>query len=224
LHNGQPTGAQGPGTTETGAYTLNGATSNEDLLAVTRNPGATWFLPTENEWYKAAYYQPAALGGDLDSYWLYPMKTNSEPYSDQPPGTTPTNTRVGNFYKYDDAANGYDDGYAVTGSPNFSNFQNYLTNMGSYTSSPSFYGTFDQGGNVAEWNETGQRGGSWAFDSGRLQSSFSFIGRSAVNSDVDSGFRVASAIPEPSAFSLVAAALGLCTSRRRRRAQCDCRS
>jgi formylglycine-generating enzyme required for sulfatase activity len=78
LHNGQPTGAQGPGTTETGAYTLNGATGDNDLLAVTRNPGATWFLPTENEWYKAAYYQPAALGGDLDSYWLYAMKTNSE--------------------------------------------------------------------------------------------------------------------------------------------------
>src|SRR5258708_4804016 len=57
LQNGQPTGAEGPGTTETGAYTLNGATSSAALMAVTRNPGATFFLPTENEWNKAAYYK-----------------------------------------------------------------------------------------------------------------------------------------------------------------------
>jgi sulfatase modifying factor 1 len=56
LHNGQPSGAEGPGTTETGAYTLNGATSDSALTGVTRNVGATWFIPTENEWYKAAYY------------------------------------------------------------------------------------------------------------------------------------------------------------------------
>ena len=36
--------------------------SNAALLAVTRNANAKWFIPTENEWYKAAYYQPAAAG------------------------------------------------------------------------------------------------------------------------------------------------------------------
>src|SRR4029079_10773318 len=85
MHNGQPTGGQGPATTETGAYTLNGATTQVALSAVTRNPGSKWFIPTENEWYKAAYYQPAASGGDADSYWAYPMKTYNLPYSDQPP-------------------------------------------------------------------------------------------------------------------------------------------
>ena len=34
LHNGQPTGAQGPGTTETGAYTLNGAVTNPKFPAL----------------------------------------------------------------------------------------------------------------------------------------------------------------------------------------------
>ena len=29
-----------------------------DLMAVTRNAGATYFIPSENEWYKAAYYNP----------------------------------------------------------------------------------------------------------------------------------------------------------------------
>ena len=138
LHNGQPTGAQDAGTTENGAYTLNGATTDAALMAVTRNAGAKWFIPTENEWYKAAYYQPAAQGGDSDSYWAYPMRTNSVPYSDQPPGATPDNTRVGNFLNDDVLANGYDDGYAVTGSTSYSSTQNYLTDVGAYASSPSF--------------------------------------------------------------------------------------
>ena len=29
-------------------------------------------FPAKSEWYKAAYYQPAAQGGDTDNYWLYP--------------------------------------------------------------------------------------------------------------------------------------------------------
>jgi sulfatase modifying factor 1 len=153
LNNGQPTGSQNSSTTEDGAYTLNGATSIAALMAVTRKSDATWFIPTENEWYKAAHYQPASQGGDSDSYWPYPMKTNSRPYSDQPPGSSPDNSRVGNF-KFDDfLSDGYDDGYADTGSGNLDSSQNYLTDVGAYSSSPSYYGTFDQGGNAFEWNE-----------------------------------------------------------------------
>ena len=54
LNNGQPTGAEDSSTTENGAYTLNGATSQAALVLVNRNPGARWFIPTEDEWYKAA--------------------------------------------------------------------------------------------------------------------------------------------------------------------------
>ena len=97
LHNGQPTGLQIASTTEDGAYSLNGATSTAALNAVSRKAGANWFIPTENEWYKAAFHQPAAQGGDADNYWDYPVRTNSAPYSDQPPGATPDNTRVANF-------------------------------------------------------------------------------------------------------------------------------
>jgi sulfatase modifying factor 1 len=146
LHNGQPTGAQGSGTTESGAYH---DIDNQTLFG--RNTGAKWFLPTENEWYKAAYYQPAAQGGDPDGYWLYPMKTNGPIFSDEPPGATPDNSSVGNFYFDDSAANGYNHGYAVTGSTNLISTQNYLTDVGAYTSAPSYYGTFDQSGNAFEW-------------------------------------------------------------------------
>ena len=35
------------------------------------------------------------------------MRTNSIPYSDQPPGAAPDNARVGNFYRDDSVANGF---------------------------------------------------------------------------------------------------------------------
>jgi formylglycine-generating enzyme required for sulfatase activity len=57
LHNGQ-----GAGSTETGAYTLSGNTG-----IITKNVGATVWLPSEDEWCKAAYYQPSGAGGDADS-------------------------------------------------------------------------------------------------------------------------------------------------------------
>jgi sulfatase modifying factor 1 len=62
INNGQPIGSEGNSTTEDGAYTLNGATSSGELMGITRNAGAKWFIPTENEWYKAAYFQPAPQG------------------------------------------------------------------------------------------------------------------------------------------------------------------
>ncbi len=213
LHNGQPIGPQGPGTTEDGAYALLGAVTPAALVAVTRSPSATWVLPTQNEWYKAAYYQPASLGGDADSYWHYPMRTNLAPYSDQPPGATPDNTRVANFWSNDGVANGYNDGYAVTGST-LEQFTNYLTDVGAYRSSPSFYGTFDQAGNVWEWNETrfgveerGLRGGSWRNEGGPGPLSATYspgAGGWVVNHFPNVGFRVAR-VPEPSTRSLAAA-------------------
>jgi formylglycine-generating enzyme len=209
LHNGQPVGPQNASTTDVGAYSLNGVTSQTALMAVTRSPGAKWFIPTENEWYKAAYHQPAAAGGDADDYWAYTMKNNDAPYSNPPPGTTPDNSRVGNFYYDDQAVNGYNDGFAVNGMlwpP--SSGQTYVTDVGAYTSSPSYYGTFDQGGNMYEWNETvvtagarGVRGGSWA------TSAFSFFAGTrgynnptiGNNNGYAVGFRVATVtlVPEP---------------------------
>jgi len=70
LHNGQPTGAQDNSTTEDGAYTITaqGISNN----SITRNPGATIFLPSEDEWYKAAYY-----GALSASYFDYPAGSDT---------------------------------------------------------------------------------------------------------------------------------------------------
>ena len=202
LQNGEPVGAQGPGTTEDGTYTITpgGVAAN----SIARNPGAIAFLPTENEWYKAAYYDP---GTGL--YWDYPMQINTFPSSDPPPGIASS----GNFWAGT---------YAVTGSGSFVDSFDYLTEVGAYTSATSPYGTFDQGGNVWEWNETvgaapaerGVRGGGWNDQDSYLSASVYTDYDPATELD-ELGFRIA---PEPGeALLAAAAALTLAFERARRR-------
>lgn len=78
MHNGQPSGAQGPATTEDGAYTFPYPTAEPS-----RNPGASVFLPNEDEWYKAAYYN-----GGTDSYFAHPTASDDPPTC-APPGAVP---------------------------------------------------------------------------------------------------------------------------------------
>ena len=147
---------------------MGGTSTPSNGASITRNPGAAWFLPTLDEWYKAAYHQPAAQGGDVDDYWLYAMRTNDPPYSDQPPGSdAPTQSNTANLFRDDAITNGYNDGFAVTGSPDYDGGSViYLTEVGAYAQAAGFYGTFDQAGNVLEWNE--QIIGSRAACEGRL--------------------------------------------------------
>jgi formylglycine-generating enzyme len=195
VQNGQPTGSEGPGTTETGTYTLNGATTVAALMAVTRNAGAIWFLPTEIEWYKAAYYKG---GGANAGYWTYTTQSNTTPIN-----TLPDTGNHANFYDAIGTGNG---GYT---DPN-----NYLTSVGAFSLSPGPYGTFDQGGDVFQWNETavttsshGVRGGSFGDYSYGPSSSYRLIDV-PPGELTNFGFRVAS-VPEPSTGLLAVLACGL---------------
>ena len=79
---------QGNGDTETGAYTLLGGTPTpSNGLSITRNAGATVFLPSENEWYKAAYYDPGS-----HSYFQYPTSSNVSPTGSGPTAAANTGT------------------------------------------------------------------------------------------------------------------------------------
>jgi hypothetical protein len=49
------TNGQGSGSTETGAYDL---TDGDLFVAPAKTPGAVFSIPTENEFYKAAYFSP----------------------------------------------------------------------------------------------------------------------------------------------------------------------
>ncbi len=61
MSNGQPTGAQGPTTTENGAYDFTNSLSGSvpALNATNPNTGTVplYHIPTLNEWYKAGYYK-----------------------------------------------------------------------------------------------------------------------------------------------------------------------
>jgi formylglycine-generating enzyme required for sulfatase activity len=204
---------QGTGSTESGVYTIGNG------LNEIRNPSAAYFIPSEDEWYKAAYHKNNGVTGGATNYFDYPTSTDAVPYSDQPPGSgAPTQSNTANFFRNDYIANGYNDGYAVTGSTCFSGTQNYLTDVGAYTASLSPYGTFDQGGNVWEWNEAvisssfrGLRGGNW------LNGGLVAAGRFNVDPALEFlnvGFRVAS-IPEPRTWLL--GVLGMLALMQRRR-------
>jgi len=66
-------GGTSSSSTETGAYTLNGGTSGN---APAVNVGAAVYIPTENQWYKAAYYK----GGSTNAgYWDYATQSDSAP-------------------------------------------------------------------------------------------------------------------------------------------------
>jgi len=194
LDNGQPTGAQDAGTTEAGVYSIG--TGLDEI----RNPNATYFIPSEDEWYKAAYYDPNKLGGA--GYYNYSTSNDTLPDNNLPSSDS------GNSANFDDGS-GFTTG----------NFSYSLTDVGAYTQSASPYGTLDQGGNVWEWNEAvisssfrASRGGGWG--PGGLASS-SRIDILVPSFELhDQGFRVAS-IPEPSTMLLGAlAAVGLLMRRR----------
>ena len=191
LANGQPTGAPLNTTTENGTYLLNGVTTSSSTTptrnAINPNTSAapTYWIPTENEWVKAAYYDPTKGGSN---YWLYPTRSDMIP-GNNGPGTNRANFSDGNGL------------FSVTQSATLSASQNYLTDVGSFgINSASYYGTFDQGGNVSEWNDAanaslfqGERGSSWTSDSFSLQS-LTRTFRSAKGEGQTRGFRVASSI------------------------------
>ena len=175
LHNGQPTGPQDATTTEDGAYTLDGYLGGEGQNIV-RNAEANVWIPSEDEWYKAAYY----MGGDTSAgYWDYPTASIAPPRPEPPPGTD-----------------------MLAGSANCLGSGVPLTDVGAYRAKPSdsAYGTFDQGGGVWEWNDTLpapgasssriRRGGSYATNSSALHAS-ARPGIDPMAEIYDLGFRVA---------------------------------
>ncbi|MBL8879706.1 MAG: SUMF1/EgtB/PvdO family nonheme iron enzyme [Phycisphaerales bacterium] len=153
MQNGQPTGvlsgngAADAGLTEDGTYATlgaapSGANSNQPYQPIVRHPGATWVIPSEDEWFKAAYHKN---DGITANYFTYPTSSSgggvfvfSTPENniiDPDPGNS-ANYHIGSP---DDDCVG----------PPYNR-----SNVGEFENSASPYGTFDQGGNVWEWTDT----------------------------------------------------------------------
>jgi hypothetical protein len=89
LNNGQ-----GSADTETGSYTLLGGTATpSNGTSVTRSGNASIFLSTENEWYKAAYYDALS-----SSYFDFPAGSDTQTVCSTPTANRANcNFAVGNL-------------------------------------------------------------------------------------------------------------------------------
>jgi formylglycine-generating enzyme required for sulfatase activity len=194
--------------TETGAYTLNSGTSGN---APAVNLGATFYIPTENQWYKAAYYK----GGSTNAgYWDYATQSDTAPTA-----VTSGSTGIGSA---GNAGNFANFGLAADWNGQNGNVTTVGTNGGA-----NAYNAFDMSGNVIEWNDLtgaagssrGARGGVWD-NSALLLSSSSRNTYTASNENEYFGFRLA-AVPEPSTYAMALTGLacgGYTLFRRRKRA------
>jgi formylglycine-generating enzyme required for sulfatase activity len=183
--------------TETGTYTLVGGQTSGSVAA--RNAGAKIFLPSADEWTKAAFYSPAT-----QSYTKWPTQSDTIPTATLP--TANEQITAVNTANYN---------------PQTVGVTTKMTNIGTYVNTTSTYGLFDMAGNVTEMTDTAQSGdasrfqalgGGWASTATQMNDLFSSdkVGefRLTNNLGAGTGFRVAAvAVPEPG--NMVAAAMGI---------------
>ena len=203
------TNGQGSGDTESGSYDITGGGVNSGTVTLPNHAalaaGTTtkWLLTTEDEWYKAAYYS-----GSGGTYYDYPTSSDTVPGYVNNDGNLSNDTGTsfadgvtdpGNYATYD--GDGGTDGIG----PDY-----YRTEVGEWEDSDSPYGTFDQGGNVYEWNEAiigscrGLRGGSFLSTGADLRASSRHSGYHTYPTveGYNVGFRV-SEVPEPATMAIL---------------------
>ncbi|QJE96861.1 SUMF1/EgtB/PvdO family nonheme iron enzyme [Luteolibacter luteus] len=181
MHNGK-----GSGGTENGVYDMSVETP-------IRQAGAKYFIPSEDEWYKAAAYDPTPGAGAGDNYWLYATRAENAPMPATTNGSGMISNPGVNVANYESGAR-------------WGGLAGHLTTVGSAgAQSESYYGTADQSGNVSEWNDTvfsaarrGIRGGGWNVGSPFVTTSRQDYNIPTVENPT-LGFRLAAPVPVVSA-------------------------
>ena len=148
-----------------------------------RNKDAFYFLPSENEWYKAAYYQG---GGTNAGYWNYPTQENTAPVAVASGILAGTAVYDGQSAPAGVFANGGLSAYGIRGMGG---------NAAEWTES-----AWDGLNNSSNEDRT-VRGGDWFGAADQLGSSYRDINAPLYESDFI-GIRVAS-VPEPSTGALI---------------------
>jgi hypothetical protein len=158
-----------------------------DASNLYRNGLAKYFLPSIDEWHKAAFYDP--VGG---LYYGYPTGSDTLPDGIDFPGDPAFDAVV------------YDPGF----SPRATRAPHTIKDVGH----PSPFGVLGQGGNADEWIETATDGSNdiatelrdvagshWEGTAFHLHVSRAYGRIPPIFQDGKIGFRIASVIPEPSA-------------------------
>jgi formylglycine-generating enzyme required for sulfatase activity len=189
---------------EDGAYDASTFSTNSDGTfndQLTRHPDARYWIPSLDEWVKAAHYDPDRFGEGQGGWWDYPDGSDDPLYPGFP-GEGETSATL----DWDGA---------------------YLP-LGAYADIQSPWGLFDLSGGTMEWTEEVHHSGKFRLTDGAPVFGFeSFLVLDAVNEIAATdgpgsqsrllGFRVAGAIPTPSSIALLVCAAGLCLQLARRR-------
>lgn len=167
---------------------------------LTRSPGARYWIPSLDEWMKAAHYDPNKPNADgtIGGWWQYPNATDT-PLLYAPPHQFTQDGR-------ESQANAIWDSF---GWPGFDPFQ---VPLGAYTDVVSPWGLYDVAGGTSEWTETPlyftgdvyprfriTDGSAWASAaSGTTDSAGSrWSAYGPAYAGYDAGLRIASSVPAP---------------------------
>lgn len=191
---------------ESGAYdttTFVQLPNGSRLDQLTRSPGARFWIPSIDEWIKAAYFDPNRYGPGLEGYWSQPNASNEVLISDYPQNGGQTNA-----------------GFGV---------DRLQMDVGQYPQVQSPWGLLDvSGGKIEHFEDAApnrnrlyggtNQGFSTHFLFDRLDNVVwgSFAPDTSVN-----GLRLASQVPSPSTLVVFVAVCTTCFSRRRH--QCSSR-
>lgn len=190
---------------ENGAYdasTFTGSSFTGFSDQATHNPDARYWLPSMDEWLKAAHYDPNKDGQDQGGWWIYNNGSDT-PLISGPPGIGDTSA--------DWVVN--DDGRPAWETP-----------LGSYPQTMSPWGLRDVSGGGGEWTETWYPDqinltdrvwmGSPAGSLSMADDATYFGGARVTSRGFNLSFRVASSVPSPGTI-IVPASFLLFNNRRR---------
>jgi len=194
---------------ETGAYdtsTFGNGPNGTFTDQLTHNTSARFFLPTRDQWVKAAFYDPNRNGPGVGGYWQYPHSSETAPIYGFP----------------------WEGGESIVGREDIPLFS-WVQPVASYVNTQSPWGLFDLTGSARDWNEdptpdlTGRLlSGTGYRDavpdlSDSLYYGFALSGRVAWPLDgIVYGFRVAAIVPTPSTGLAMLLVTALFRQRRRK--------
>ncbi|MBX3386781.1 MAG: SUMF1/EgtB/PvdO family nonheme iron enzyme, partial [Phycisphaeraceae bacterium] len=200
-----------------GAYDVSTFAPGSPPDQEARSPGARFFIPTWDEWLKAAHYDPNKNGQDQGGWWTWSNTTDTGVIPGPPPSIIPG------------GGTGGADGQANAGGwwqvhPSPSPFD---VPLGSYPTVQSPWGLLDVAGGTAEWTESIISGpglpplrmydGSFWFDGPPgLDAIHSRASEFPNVSIFQHGFRVAAVVPTPGSIMVFMIGAHLFTRRTRR--------